>query len=72
MCKCMKVSKNSYYCWRKNKNVSKEELSKSILKERITSIFKESRETYGSHRIQKMLEREHLFYSRSYIALLMR
>jgi len=39
---------------------------------RIADIFKESKEVYGSHRIQKMLEREGLFYSRSYVAVLMR
>jgi len=32
---------------------------------RIADIFKDSKEVYGSHRIQKMLEREDLFYSRS-------
>ena len=35
-------------------------------------LFKESREIYGSCRIQKMLEGEHLNYSRSYIGILMK
>lgn len=39
---------------------------------RIADIFKESKEVYGSHRIQKMLEREDHFYSRSYVAVLMK
>jgi hypothetical protein len=40
--------------------------------ERIKVIFEESRQIYGSCRIQKMLERESLTYSRSYIELLMK
>jgi len=38
----------------------------------IWSIFNESRQVYGSLRVQKSLEREGVFYSRSYIALLMK
>ena len=72
MCKCMKVSRNSYYHWMKSKDKIKEKSGRVFLKERIKSIFKDSRQTYGSHRMQKMLEREELFYSRSYIAVLMR
>lgn len=72
MCKCMKVSRNSYYHWEKTKDNIVEKESKVILKERIQSIFNQSRQIYGSFRIQKVLEREKLFYSRSYIALLMR
>ena len=72
MCICMKVSKNSYYNWYKSKDIVKTKASKIILKERIKVIFEESRQIYGSCRVQKMLEREGLFYSRSYIALLMK
>jgi transposase InsO family protein len=39
---------------------------------RIAVIFKDIKEVYGSHRIQKMLEREDLFYSRAYVAVLMK
>jgi transposase InsO family protein len=45
---------------------------KMRLKERIRVVFEESRCIYGSFRVQKMLEREGLKYSRSYIAVLMR
>ena len=44
--------------------------SKKILKERINAVFEESREIYGSYRIQTMLERENLIYSRSYMGLI--
>jgi transposase InsO family protein len=56
----------------KYKDEIKEKSSRIFLKERVQLIFEESRQTYGSHRMQKMLEREELFYSRSYIAVLMR
>ena len=72
MCKCMKVSKNSYYYWVKNKGTVSMKPSKIYLKERIKTIFYDSKEIYGSYRIQKMLERENLIYSRSYIGLLMK
>ena len=72
MCKCMRVSKNAYYNWRKNKNLVRTKNSVILLKERIRSIFEDSKEIYGSCRIQKMLERENLNYCRSYIAILMK
>jgi putative transposase len=72
MCKCMDVSKNGYYSWLKNKDKTRVKTSKIVLKERIKALFKESREIYGSCRIQKMLERENLNYSRSYIGILMK
>lgn len=72
MCKCMKVSKNAYYHWLKNKDVESVGTPKMSLKKRIRFHFEQSREIYGSYRIQQKLEREALFYSRSYIALLMR
>lgn len=53
MCSCLKVSKNAYYHWLKAKDVTKEKASKLHLKARILSIFEESREIYGSARIQK-------------------
>jgi transposase InsO family protein len=43
-----------------------------FLKERIKAIFNKSKQIYGSCRIQKQLERENIFYSRSYIGLLMK
>ena len=71
MCKCMEVSKNAYYNWVKSKDLIVLETPKLILMKRIRVIFEENREIYGSYRIQKKLEREGLFYSRSYVGLLM-
>ena len=68
----MRVSKNSYYNWIKRKDLVTTKTSKILLKERIKVIFEQNRQIYGSYRIQKMLERENLIYSRSYIGLLMK
>lgn len=72
MCKCMKVSRNAYYRWEKTKHLFIEKESRVVLKERIRLIFYQSRQIYGSYRIQKMLEKEKLFYSRAYVAILMK
>lgn len=72
MCKPLRVSKNSFYCWLKRKDSVNMKASKHFLMERIKILFEQSREIYGSHRIQKMLEREGLYYARSYVASLMR
>jgi transposase InsO family protein len=68
----MKVSKNAYYHWLKSNNTPVLEAAKVKLKKRINVCFQQSRQIYGSYRIQKKLEREGLFYSRSYIGLLMK
>jgi putative transposase len=72
MCKYIEVSRNAYYYWLKNKDIVLLKTPKEYLKERIRIIFDQNREIYGSYRIQKKLEREELFYSRSYIGLLMK
>jgi transposase InsO family protein len=68
----MKVNKSCYYHWFKQKDMNTIKSSTFFLKERIKVIFDQSREIYGSSRIQKQLEREGLFYSRSYVSLLMK
>lgn len=68
----MKVSKNAYYTWLRVKDSRVEKTKLIYLKTRIEVIFNKNRQVYGILRIQKALEREGLFYSRSYIALLMK
>ncbi len=68
----MKVSKNAYYHWLRTKDTPYSKTSKMLLKERIKIIFNNSKQIYGSYRVQKQLERENIVYSRSYIALLMK
>lgn len=72
MCKSMKVSKNAYYHWFKNKDIVVLKTATVHLKERIKIVFEQSREIYGSCRIQKKPEREGLVYCRSYIGSLMK
>jgi len=66
----MRVSRNAYYHWLKTKDNQNTKLI--YLKERIKSIFQASHQIYGSIRVQKMLARENLVYSVSYISHLMR
>ena len=72
MCNCMRVSTNAYYTWLRMKEVKKPKTTLMYLKSRICYIFNNSKQVYGSLRIQKSLELEGLFYSRSYIAYLMK
>lgn len=68
----MEVSKNAYYSWLKKQNNKTTNIPLMYLKSRIKTIFDKSKQVYGSLRIKKSLEREGLFYSRSYIATLMK
>tara|TARA_B110000238_G_scaffold100788_1_gene109797 strand:+ start:40 stop:264 length:225 start_codon:yes stop_codon:yes gene_type:complete len=68
----MYVSKNAFYNWLKSKDKVRIKTSKTVLIERVKVLFKESREIYGSYRIQKMLEIQHLNYSLSYIGILIK
>lgn len=72
MCKCLKLSANGFYTWLKAKNIKKPVTATQMLKQRITLIFNENRQVYGALRIQKVLEREGLAYSRSHVAQLMK
>ena len=72
MCKYLKISRNAYYNWLKNKNLDKTKPSLLLLKEKIKEIFYANKEIYGSARIQQKLEREGLYYSASYIARIMK
>jgi hypothetical protein len=56
----MKISKKTYCYWLK-KNLIAVETPKNYPKKRIKVVFEQSREIYGSYRIQKKLEQEGLF-----------
>lgn len=72
MCNYLSISKNSYYHWLKHHTIISVKPSKVYLMDRIRAVFIDSREIYGSYRVQKMLEKESLYYSRSYVAVLMK
>jgi hypothetical protein len=50
MCKVLKVSQSGYYRW-KNNFISSRAKKISVLKEKITAIYFESKQRYGSPRI---------------------
>jgi hypothetical protein len=62
----MMVSKNAYYTWLRTNGCKKQKASLIYLKMRIKELFNKNKQVYGSLRIQKALEKEGLFYSRSY------
>ena len=68
----MKVSRNAFYHWFKENIQCKKKTKVVMLMERIRSIFHESKEVYGSLRIQKQLERENICFSRAYSGVFMR
>lgn len=72
MCKCFRISTNSFYKWRISRDLIKGKASTIELIARIKLLFKKNKMIYGSYRIQKSLEKEGFIYSRSYIAKLMR
>lgn len=72
MCKHLKVSRNAYYHWRSKRPGNKKDSRKTVLINEIKRIFKESRQTYGSPRIQVQLEKIGYKISRAYVAKLMK
>ena len=68
----MSIGVNSYYSWLKLKDICHQKEATRHLKARIKVLFNENRQVYGSVRIQKALEKEVLFYCRSYIGVLMK
>ena len=70
MCNLLKISRNSYYQWVKNRSNIKRSKT-TILKSKIIQIWQENRKVYGSYKITKMLAREGLNYHPSYISRLM-
>lgn len=71
MCKVLKVSRSSYYCWLK-RNPSKRSIENMELSERIKKIYDQSKGTYGSPRITIKLQEEGFHVSRQRVARLMK
>ena len=68
----MRVSENSCYTWLRCGQYKRQKSSTCLLELRIIVVFNENNQIYCSLLIQKTLEREGLFYSRFYIALIMK
>ncbi len=71
MCYCLKVSRSSYYAWRQS-TPSHRALENQGISEKIKVIFIESRQTYGTRRIKRALERKSRIVSRRRISRLMK
>jgi len=70
MCKMLGVSSSGYYAWRK-RPPSKREMANRALLKKIEAVFKDSRETYGSPRIYRVLRSLGLMCSQNRVARLM-
>jgi len=71
LCRCLEVSRSGFYAWRKRPR-SARACEDERLKVEIKAAHKASRETYGSHRIQRDLHDAGLDVSRKRIARLMK
>ena len=71
MCEVLKVSRSSFYYWKKRKP-SKRSERRTILSAEIFSIYHWSRGRYGSPRIARELEAKGMRASRPLVARLMR
>ena len=71
MCEVLKVSRSSFYHWKKGKSTKPSE-RRAILSSEIFSIYHWSRGRYGSPRITRELEAKGMRASRPFVAKLMR
>jgi putative transposase len=71
LCETLDVSPSGYYAWR-NRGKSAHQQADEELSEQIEQVFKDSRQTYGSPRIQRVLREQGVRTSRKRVARLMR
>jgi putative transposase len=71
MCRVLEVSTSGYYAWRR-RMVSARKREDQRLQQRIRTIHRESRQTYGTPRIHAELKAEGVAVSRKRVARLMR
>lgn len=71
MCEVLKVSRSSFYHWKKRKPTKRSE-RRAVLSSEIFSIYHWSRGRYGSPRIARELEAKGMKASRPFVARLMR
>jgi len=71
MCKVLKVSRSSYYCWLIRKP-GKRDIENDELSDRIKKIYETSKRTYGSPRVTIALLEEGVYVSRPRVARLMK
>jgi len=71
MCQVLEVARSGYYAWRKQP-LSSRKMADLLLLMHIRDIFQQSRQTYGSTRIQATLADQGLRCGRKRVARLMR
>lgn len=71
LCQALDVGRSGYYAWRK-RQPSRREQANQVLLEQIRQEHQASQETYGSPRIQAVLQRQGFSCSRKRVARLMR
>ena len=73
MCQLLKVSPSGFYAWQQRRNQpGPRALANQTLTGQITTVFAESRQTYGSPRVQQALRQQGCHHGRNRIARLMR
>jgi len=71
LCRALAVPHSGYYQWRR-KGSSRREQANQRLWEQIREAFAQSRQTYGSPRLTRQLQRQHIRCSENRVARLMR
>ena len=71
LCEALDVSESGYYAWRETKSNAHDQRDADLM-ERIQIIFDDSRQTYGSNRVEAALRAQGICTSRKRVARLMR
>jgi len=73
LCRLLEVSPSGFYAWQQRRNQpGPRALANQTLTGQITTVFAESRQTYGSPRVQQALRQQGCHHGRNRIARLMR
>jgi len=73
LCQLLKVSPSGFYDWQERRDQpGPRALANQTLTRQITTVFAESRQTYGSPRVQQVLRQQGCHHGRNRIARLMR
>ena len=71
LCRLLEVSPSGYYQWRNRKPGPQGKANQQLLKQ-VRRVFAQNRQTYGSPRITRFLQRSHIVCSENRVARLMR
>lgn len=71
MCQVLEIARSGYYAWRKQP-LSRRKMADLLLLMHIRDVFEQSRQTYGSYRVQATLADQGLGCGRKRVARLMR